>query len=80
MDFMSSILTVAYMNCRGQTRFNISKQLQIENFLQTYNLDILHLQECQIDDETFTECNFISSNYSLIKNNSHNQYGTASLV
>ena len=82
MDFISStsILTVAYLNCRGQTGFNVSKQLQIENYLQAHNIDILHLQECKIDDETFSECNFISSNYSVIKNNSHNQYGTASIV
>jgi exonuclease III len=79
MDFMSSI-NVAYLNCRGQTGFNIPKQLQIENFLQSHGIDILHLQECQIDDDTFIQCNFILSNYSVIQNNSHNQYGTASIV
>ena len=72
--------TVAYLNCRGQTGFTTSKQLQIENFLQIHSIDVLHLQECKIDDETFTQCNFISSTYNVLKNNSHNNYGTASLV
>ena len=74
------VITVAYLNCRGQTGFTISKQLQIEKFLQNHEIDILHLQESRIEDDTFTECNFISSSYSVIQNNSHNQYGTASLV
>ena len=74
------VITVAYVNCRGQTGFNVSKQLQIENYLQTFSIDILHLQESRIDADTFTQCNFLSSNYSVLQNNSHNQYGTASLV
>ena len=85
MDFMSSIqghpvITVAYLNCHGQSGFTISKQLQIEKFLQNQDIDILHLQESKIIDDTFAECTFIASNYSVIQNNSHNQYGTASLV
>ena len=74
------VLIVGYLNCRGQTGFTVSKQLQIEIFLQSNNIDVLHLQETRIQDDTFSECHFIASNYSLIQNNSHNQYGTASLV
>ena len=74
------VLIVGYINCRGQTGFTISKQLQIEIFLQSNNIDVLHLQETRIQDDTFSGCHFIASNYTVIKNNSHNQYGTASLV
>ena len=74
------VIIVAYLNCRGQTGFNISKQLQIETYLQNFNVDILHLQESRIEEDTFTQCNYLSSNYSVLQNNSHNQYGTASLV
>ena len=48
MDFKSGI-KVAYLNCRAQTGFSLAKQLQIENFLQTHEIDILHLQESHID-------------------------------
>ena len=34
----------------------------------------------KIDDSTFDQCNFIKSNYNIIKNNSHNQFGTSILV
>ena len=33
-----------------------------------------------MDDDTFSQCSFVSSNYSVLKNNSHNEYGTASIV
>ena len=77
---MSSRITVAFLNCRGQSGFNISKQLQIESFLQNNSVYILQLQECRIDDETFNQCGFLTSNYNVIKNNSQNEYGTASIV
>ena len=77
---MSSKITVAYLNCRGQSGFNVSKQLQIQSFLQNYSIDILHLQECRIEDDTFDQCKFLTSNYSVLKNNSQNEYGTASIL
>ena len=77
---MSSRITVAFLNCRGQSGFNISKQLQIESFLQNNSIDILQLQECRIDDDTFNQCGFLTSNYNVLKNNSQNEYGTASIV
>ena len=33
-----------------------------------------------MDDETFSTCNFISSTFNIVSNNSLNKYGTASLV
>ena len=76
----SQLLTVGFINIRGQTGLNLPKQLQIEQFLRNNNLDILHLQEANIEDDTFSECYLISSSYNIIVNNSQNKYGTASLV
>ena len=80
MEPTDSIIVVAYLNCHGQTGLNLSKQLQIEDFMKCYEIDILHLQETFIEDDTFSECKYISSNFITIHNNSHNKYGTASLV
>jgi hypothetical protein len=52
----SPILSVAYMNIRGQTGCPLSKQVQIESFLRTYKPDIFHLQEIDVSEETFNSC------------------------
>ena len=44
------------------------------------NIDILHLQEADIQEDTFTNCPFICSSFDTIPNNSPNGYGTASLI
>ena len=75
-----NILTVAFLNIRGQSGLPISKQLQIESFIKYNNCDIIHLQEAHMDDETFSTCNFISSTFNIVSINSLNKYGTASLV
>ena len=77
-----SSINVAFINCVGQTRFLLSKQLEIQNYMRTHNIDILHLQECRIDDESFSECQYVRSNFSIFTNNTKNNtcYGTASLV
>ena len=76
----SSILTIAYINIRGQSGLPVSKQLQIEAFARYNNCDIIHLQEANIEEETFSSCNLLSSSFNIIENNSINKYGTASLV
>ena len=76
----NSTLTIAFMNIRGQTGLNISKQIQIENFIKSYKVDILNCQEINISDETFSTCNLISSQYDIISNNAENKYGTCCLV
>merc|ERR1712126_10814 len=73
-------ITIATMNCHGQTKLDILKQLYIQNFLSSYKIDVLLCQETKIEDNTFNQCNFINSNYSIIKNNSNNPYGTSILV
>ena len=78
-NFRNSLI-VGFINIRGQSKLYIEKQLQIENFLKQYKCDILHLQETNIEHETFSNCHFISSNYNILQNNSITLYGTASLV
>ena len=68
------------MNCHGQSKLEIPKQLFIQNFMISNKIDILLCQETKIDDNTFNQCNFIKSNYNIIKNNSHNHFGTSILV
>ena len=78
-NFRNSLI-VGFMNIKGQSKLHIEKQLQIEEFLKRYKCDILHLQETNIEQETFSTCNYISSNYNILQNNSLSHYGTASLV
>ena len=75
-----NILTVGYINIRGQTGLPVSKQLQIEAFAMNNQCDILHLQEANIEDETFSSCSFLQSSINIVENNATNKYGTASLV
>ena len=73
-------INIGIMNIRAQTGLNFVKQRQIEDFLVAHKLDILHLQESHIDDDTFLDCKVIASGYEIIANNSANKFGTASLV
>jgi exonuclease III len=80
MAAAESILTISYVNIRGQTGLHLDKQLQLEEFIKRSNCDIIHLQEAHIEEDTFSQCNFIESNFSVLVNNAANKYGTASLV
>ena len=53
-------LKIAYMNIRGQTGLNLQKQLQIEHFIRINDIDILHCQEIDVDENTFNDCNKLS--------------------
>ena len=75
-----NVLNVAYINIQGQTGLEYAKQVQIEHFLQVYNIDILHCQEINILEHSFENCNFINSSYDIISNNASNKYGTYSLL
>ena len=74
----TTVLKVGFINIRAQTGLHLPKQVQIEQFIRENNLDILHLQESNIEEETFSECKLISSSFNIIVNNSQNKYGTAS--
>ena len=78
----SSIINIAYINCVGQTKLTLSKQLEIQSYMKSHRVDILHLQECMIDNDSFGDCNYVRSNFNIFSNNTPNntQYGTASLV
>ena len=76
----SKILTIGYINIRGQSGLSVPKQLQIEAFAKLNKCDIINLQEAHLDSESFTSCDFIQKNFSIIENNSDNKYGTASLI
>ena len=68
------------MNIRGQTGLPNAKQAQIESFILQQKLDVLHLQEINICDESFSNSNVLSSSYNIISNNSPTKYGTASII
>ena len=55
MEPTSSELVIAYLNCHGQTGLNLAKQLQIEQFVKSVKIDILHMQESFIDDDTLLD-------------------------
>ena len=76
---MNNIITIAYFNIRGQTKMNEAKQSQLEDMIRKYKIDILHLQEADIEENTFDTCPLICSSYDIIPNNSQNGYGTASI-
>ena len=73
-------ISLAYMNIRGQTGLDECKQVQIENFLKSYKIDILNCQEINVNDDSFNNCGFINSSYSIISNNAQNKYGTCCFV
>ena len=80
MNSENNILKIAYLNIHGQSKLSEAKQVQIEDFMKFKNIDIAHLQETKICDETFSSCNFISSDFNIHINNAANKYGTSSLV
>ena len=71
---------IGYLNLRAQTGFGTTKQAQVEHFVKQHMFDILHLQEAQILEDSFENCDYITGNYSILTNNARNPYGTASLV
>ena len=73
-------ITVATLNCRGQTRLTVQKQLAIQDFIKSYNIDVIFLQETNFNKETFFSCSFVKNNFSFVFNNAVNEYGTACLI
>ena len=59
---------------------SLSKQLLIQDLLRVYKIDILACQEVSVNNDTFNNCDFISANYTLVSNNSHNEFGTLFLI
>ena len=63
---LENILKIGFMNIRGQTGLTSTKELQIESFIIREKIDILHLQEINITEDSFSACNTISSGFSII--------------
>ena len=80
VDSVKNYLTLAYINIHGQTGLEYSKQVQIEQFIRLYNVDIAHCQEIDIQSESFEKCDYINSSFNIIANNAINKYGTCSIV
>ena len=55
---IDNIFRIGFLNIRGQTGFNHSKQVQIEKLLSKEKLDVLNLQETNCDENTFENCDF----------------------
>ena len=75
-----STIKIAYMNIRGQTGLDITKQIQIEKFLQSNKIDILNCQEINIKEDDFSQNSFVTSSYEIISNNALNKYGTCCFI
>ena len=75
-----STISIAFMNIKGQTGLDISKQKQIEDFIKAYKVDILNLEEVNIVEDSFTQCSTITSSFQILSNNASNKYGNCSLV
>ena len=80
MSKENTVLNIGFMNIQRQTKLPLSKQLQIEDFVKYNKIDILHIQEIEICEETSCDCNFISESFNILSNNSKNGYGPASLI
>ena len=68
------------MNIRGQTGLTRAKQVQIESFLIKEKLDVLNLQEINMCEDSFSNCDQICSSFNIISNNAASKYGTASII
>ena len=75
-----TFLKIGFMNIRGQTGLTNAKEIEIEAFIVRERLDILHLQEINIIEDSFSTSNNISSQFNIISNNAANRYGTATMV
>ena len=81
-DTISIPINIAYINCYGQSKLPISKQLEIQSFICQNKLDIIHLQEIKIYEDSFAQFGYVTSNFNIFANNKPDgsYYGTASLV
>ena len=70
---------IGYINIYGQTGFSSNKVLELESFINYHKLDVVCLQETEISQNTFSECNILRK-FSPIINNSSTGYGTCTLV
>ena len=63
----SNILKISYLNIRGQTSLPSSKQSQIEDFVKLNNIDILHCQDIDIQEDSLNDCNLCRLHSTLLR-------------
>ena len=73
-------MKIAFINIYRQSGLTYQKLFELENFIKVHSLDIVCLQETNISEDTFSECNYIYKNYNVIPNNNKSGYGTCTLV
>ena len=74
-----SSFKIGYINIYGQTGFSRSKVIELESVINCHKLDVVCLQETDVSQNTFSECNILRR-FSPIINNSSTGYGTCTLV
>ena len=72
-------MKIAFINTYGQSGLSDQKLLELESFIENNRLDIVCLQETDVKEETFLQCNILSR-FEPIINNNKSGYGTCTLV
>ena len=72
-------MKIAFINTYGQSGLSNQKLLELENFIEYNRLDIVCLQETDVQEETFSQCNILDR-FQPIINNNKSGYGTCTLV
>ena len=72
-------MKIAFINTYGQSGLSDQKLLELESFIEYNRLDIVCLQETDVKEDTFLQCNILSR-FEPIINNNKSGYGTCTLV
>ena len=72
-------MKIAFINTYGQSGLSDQKLLEIESFIENNRLDIVCLQETDVREDTFLQCNILNR-FEPIINNNKSGYGTCTLV
>ena len=53
-------MKIAFINTYGQSGLSDQKLLEIESFIENNRLDIVCLQETDVREDTFLQCNILN--------------------
>ena len=53
-------MKIAFINTYGQSGLSDQKLLELESFIEYNRLDIVCLQETDVKEDTFLQCNILS--------------------
>ena len=81
-DAYDNQVNIAYITATANQSSLLQRNWKIQSYVCTNKLEIIHLQECRIDIDTFAQCGFLTINFNIYSNNKPDRsfYGTASLV